>query len=49
MPLIKGIIVGQQKSDNQWRSQNFGLGGAVGRFWLKSLVNIAIYCEYIDF
>jgi hypothetical protein len=35
--------------NQQWRSQKFGLGGAVGRFWLKSLVNIAIYCEYIDF
>jgi len=24
----------------QWRSQKFGLGGAVGWFWIKSLVNI---------
>jgi len=27
---------------NQWRSQKFGLGGAVGQFWLKSLINIEI-------
>jgi len=29
-------------SENQWRSQKFGLGGAVGQFWLKSLINIEI-------
>jgi len=26
----------------QWRSQKFGLGGAVGQFWLKNLINIEI-------
>ncbi len=27
---------------DQWRSQKFGLAGAVGQFWLKSLINIEI-------
>ncbi len=26
--------------DDQWRSQKFGLGGAVKQFWLESLINI---------
>ena len=30
--------------ESQWRSQKFGLGGAVGQFWLKSLINI----EFLD-
>jgi hypothetical protein len=24
---------------SQWRSQKFSLGGAIGQFWLKSLIN----------
>jgi hypothetical protein len=26
----------------QWRSQKFGLGDAVGQFWLKKLINIEV-------
>jgi len=31
-----------QRCPTQWRSQKFGLGGAVGQFWLKILINIEI-------
>jgi hypothetical protein len=31
-----------QVCQDQWRSQKFGLGGAIEQLWLKSLINIVI-------
>ncbi len=37
-----GLGIRSTGKDHQWRSQKFALGGAVRKFWVKSLINIKI-------